>query len=399
VDSLSLLTSHNLHQVITNPATAITSPTRHSPSQLTEKPLPEREDDSKIDHVPDSAYQPTHLAVQRSSQGSASNNITRQFSSDYTPHLPVVYTASPVADLLKGTNLFKLLRRKKKKKDSPGETESSLPPQTPPKDDGHPIHPMLATRSDIRPSRTEKILQHQRSRSMSDLVIRSSVDTIPANDDSHLQYSAQLRPLPLRGKWANKGAILADPVERACLRRELQLQKEREEQELVKEEAERQRRLKLEKEKILRKEKEEEARRLAEVEEEISRIRLERRRREQLEKEEEEEQRRGLEDRKHRDRKRRLEEHQRLEEWRKQQAQKLGAATQQAAEIQRREEAKRRDKIQLAEALVKQTKGERELTGWTTMQNRDEISWRRRHFKFVENTMLLYRSAEVSDFD
>ena len=386
-----------MHQVITNPAIAVTSPTRHPPSQLAEKPLPECEEDSKIDHVPDLAYQPNHLAVQGSRQGSAGNNITRQFSSGYTPHLPVVYTAS---HLLKGTNLFKLLRRKKKRDDSPGETESSLPPQTPPKDDGHPrIHPMLATRSDIRPSGTEKILQHQRSRSMSDLVVRSSVDTIPANDDSHLQHSAQLRPLPLRGKWANKGAILADPVERACQRRELQLQKEREEQALVKEEAERQRRLKLEKESILRKEKEEEARRLAEVEQEISRIRLERRRREQLEKEEEEQQRRGLEDRKHRDRKRRLEEHQRLEEWRKQQAQKLEAAAQQAAEIQRREEAKRRDKIQLAEALVKQTKGERELTGWTTMQNRDEVSWRRRYFKFVENTMLLYRSAEVSVFD
>jgi len=274
-----------------------------------------------------------------------------------------------------------------------------LPPQIPPKDNLS-IHPMLLTRSDIRPSRTDKILQRQRSRSMSDFAViahgRDFEDTIAVQPEHsyHLQDSAQLHPPPLRGKWAQKGAIPTDPVERARQRREFQLQKEREEQKLVKEEAERQRRLKLEKEMILQQEKEEEAQRLAEMEQEISRIRLERRRREQFEKEEEEQQRRELEDRKNRDRKRRLDEHQRAEEWRRQQAQKSEAAAHEAAEIQRREEAKRRDKIQLAEAVVKQTKGERELMGWITMQSRDGVSWRRRYFKFVGTAILLYRSAE-----
>jgi MAP7 domain-containing protein 1 len=307
-------------------------------------------------------------------------------------------------DHLKGGRFFKLLTRKKKKKDdSPWEMESSLPPQTPPKDcENVTIHPMLVTRSDMRPPSAEKILQRQRSRSMSDLpsVIFHAPDSqaiivAPENHHSHhLQDSVQLPPFPLPDKWARKGVIL-DPEERARQRRNLQLQKEREDRALVKEEAERQRRMKLEKEMVLQQEEEEEVRRLAEVKQELSRIKLERRRREQLEKEEEERQRRELEERKQCDRKRRMEEHQRAEEWRRQQAQKVEAAAREAAEIQRREEGKRRVKIQLAEAVVKQTKGERDLMGWATIQSRDTALWRRRYFKFVGNTMLLYQSAQV----
>jgi len=404
VDSLSLITSQNVHKAITDPETAFSSLTRRSPSQsadATYKPLPEPEPEHNpnIDLVPDYLQLPlqsVHSVTQESPEGPA-----RHSSSEYAPHLPVVYATSHVTNLLKGGSLFKLLRRKKKDDSIRGMVSS--PPQIPPKDNGRfRIQPMSVTRSDIRPSRTDKIIQRQRSRSMSDFAIishaRNSEEIIvvqPENHDSHLQDSAQLHPLPLRGKWAHKGNIPTDPVERAHQRREFQIQQQREEQELMKEEAERQRRLKLEKEMVLRQEKEEEARRSAEVEQEISRIRLERRRREQSEKEEEEEQRRELEERKRRDRKRRLEEHQRLEEWRRQQAQKSDAAARQANEIQRREEAKRRDKIQLAEAVVKQTKGERELTGWITLQSRDEVSWRRRYFKFVGTTILLYRSAEV----
>lgn len=408
MDSLSLLTSHNVHEAITSSEAAFTSPTRYSPLELantTDKPLPEPERSSNIESVPDysqSAFQPIDSVIQESPKGLVGNNAT-QSSSGYVPHLPVMYATSYMTDLLKGGSLFKFLKHRKKKDDFLREMEPSLPPQTPPKDNGHfRIHPMFVTRSDTRPSGTNKILRHQRSRSMSDFGVvshaRSSEDMIavqPENHDSHLQDNVQLAPLPLGGKWAHKGTITADPVERAHRRRELELQKEREEQELVKEEAERQRRLKLEKEIFLQQEKEEEARRLAEVEQEISRIRLERRRREQSEKAEEERQRRELEDRKRLDRKRRLEEHQRLEEWRKQQAQKLEDAARQADEIQRREEARRKHKIQLAEAVVKQTKGEKEPTGWITIQSRDAVSWRRRHFKFVGTTMILHRSAEV----
>jgi MAP7 domain-containing protein 1 len=93
-----------------------------------------------------------------------------------------------------------------------------------------------------------------------------------------------------------------------------------------------------------------------------------------------------------------MEEHQRAEEWRKHKAEIMEAAAREAAEIQQREETKRRYKIQLAEAEVKQTKGEKDLTGWLTLQSRDEVLWKRRYFKFVATTMLLYRCAEVTWF-
>jgi hypothetical protein len=416
VDSLSLITTHNVYQAITDSEAASLPLTRHSPSQVVDKPLPEpfieplaeREHNSNINPVPDylhSAFQP---AIQKSPNDPAGNNITRKSSLDYTSHFPVLYATPHTTGRLKGASFFKLLSRRKKKKkrdDFPGEMES-LPPQTPPKDgENVTIHPMLVTRSDIRSPRMDKRLHHQRSRSMLDLP--SVAFSAPEFEDiivapegrpsHHLQDSAQFHPLPLRGKWAHKGAV-SDPEERARQRRDLQLQKEREEQALVKEEAERQRRLKLEKEMILQQEKEEEAQRMTEIEQEISRLRLERRRLEQLEKEEEEEHRRKLEDRKQRDRKRRMEEHQRAEEWRRQKAEKMEAAAREATEIQRREEAKRRYKIQLAEAEVKQRKGEKDLTGWITMQSRDEVLWKRRYFKFVATTMLLYRSAEVKWF-
>ena len=397
MDSLSLITTHNVHQAITDPEAAGFLLARDKPLP---EPLLEHEHTSIINPVPDclhSAFQP---AIQESPSVTAGNNTTRKSSLDYALHFPVVDTTLHTIDRPRGS-FFKLLSRKKKKDDLP--EESSLPPQTPPKDSGNlTIHPMLVTRSDIRSPRMDKILHRQRSRSMLDFssaVFRApdfeDIIVTPENHLSHhLQNSAQFHPLPLRGKWARKGAI-PDPEERARLRRDLQLQKEREEQALVKEEAERQRRLKLEKEMVLQQEKEEEAQRLAEIEQEISRIRLERRRLEQSEKEEEEQQRRKLEDQKQRDRKRRMEEHQRAEEWRKQKAEKMETAAREAAEIQRREEAKRRYKIQLAEAEVKQTKGEKDLTGWVTMQSRDEVLWKRRYFKFVASTMLLYRSAEV----
>lgn len=408
MDSLSLITTHNVHQAITDPGAACFPFTRHFPSQLADKPLPEpvpeRERNSNINPVQlHSAFQ---RAIQESPNDPAGNNTTRKSSLDYASHLPVVYATPHMIDRLKGGSFFKLLSRKKKKDDFLGEMESSLPPQTPPKDSANvTIHPMLVTGSDIRFPRMDKILHHQRSRSMLDLssvVFRSpdfeDITVAPENHPSHhVQDSAQFHPLPLRGKWVRKGGI-SDPEERARLRRDLQLQKEREEQVLVKEETERQRRLKLEKEMVLHQEKEEEAQRLAELAQEISRLRLERRRLEQSEKEEEEQQRRKLEDRKQRDRKRRMEEHQRAEEWRRQRAEKSEAAAREAAEVQRREEAKRKYKIQLAEAEVKQKKGEKDLTGWITMQNRDEVLWKRRYFKFVATTILLYRSAEVKWF-
>lgn len=384
--------------------------TRHS-SSLADKPLPESLPERKHNSnnpVSGHLHSAFQSAIQESPNNPTGNNITRKSSLDYASRFPVVYATPHTTDRLKGKSFFKLLSRKKKKKDDFPWDMGSLPPQTPPKESGNvSIHQMLVTRSEIRSPRMDKTLHHQRSRSMLDLSsvifrapdLEEDIIVAPETHSSHyLQDSPQFHPLPLQGKWARKGTI-PDPEERARQRRVLQLQKEREEQALVKEEAERQRRLKLEKEMILQEEKEEEAQRLAEIEQEVSRIKLHRRRLEQAEKEEEEQQRRKIEERKQRDRKRRMEEHQRAEEWRKQKAEKVQAAAHEAAEIQRREEAKRRYKIQLAEAEVKQTKGEKDLTGWITLQSRDEVLWKRRYFKFVATKMLLYRCAEVSGFE
>ena len=385
--------------------------TRHSFS-LADKPLPEsfpeRKHNSSINPVPGyvhSAFQPV---LKESPNNPAGENITRKSSLDYASRSPVVYATPHTTDRLKGKSFFKLLSRRKKKKKEDFPWDMGSPPQTPPKDSGNvSIHQMLVTRSEIRSTRMDKILHHQRSRSMLDISsvifrapdLEEDIIVVPETHLSHHQQdSPQFHPLPLQGKWARKGSI-PDPEERARQRRVLRLQKEREEQALVKGEAERQRRLKLEKEMILQQEKEEEAQRLAEIEQEVSRIRLHRRRLEQAEKEEEEQQRRKIEERKQRDRKRRVEEHQRAEEWRKQKAEKMEAAAREAAEIQGREEAMRRYKIQLAEAEVKQRKGEKDLTGWITLQSRDEVLWKRRYFKFVATKMLLYRCAEVSGFD
>ena len=410
MDNLSLITTHNVHQAITDPEPASFRPTgtRRSPSQLADKPLPkplpeplaEREHNYNINSEPDylhSAFRPV------SPYDPDSNNITTKSSLDYASHLPVLYATPHTTDNLKGGSFFKILSRRKKKKrdDFLGEMEPSLPPQTPPKDDGNvTIHPVLVTRSDIRSPSLDKVHHHRRSSKMLDLpsvFCASDFKDIAAPENLPSRHIAQFHPLPLHGKWANKSTT-SGPEERARQRRDLQLQKEREEQALVKEEAERQRRLKLEKEMILQQEKEEEAQRLAEVEQEISRIRLERRRLERLKKEEEEHHRQKLEDRKHHDRKRRMEKNQQAEEWRRQKVEKMEAAAREAAEIRRREEAKRRYKIQLAEVEVKQAKGEKDLTGWITMQSRDEVLWKRRYYKFVATTMLLYRSAEVKWF-
>lgn len=397
MDSLSLITTHHVHQAITDLGAASSLMITRHPSQSADSPLSTCKHNSNLDSVSDylqSAVQPAYAAIRESPHDPAGNN-TRQSSLDYASHFPVVNAIPHVMDH-RGGSFLKLLSCKKKKDNSPSEIES-LPPQTPSNDSKNvTIH---ITRSDIRPPRTHKILQRQRSHSMSDI---SSVNfhapdfqaIIVAPEDRHSQDGAHLPPLPPLGKWARKVAI-PDPEERARQRRDLQLQMEIEEQALAKEEVERQRRLKLEKEMVLRQEKEEEVRRLAEVEQELSRIRLERRRREQLEKEEEERRRRELEDRKQHHRKRRMEEHQRAEEWRRQQAHKVEAAAREAAEIRQREEGKRRERIQLAEAVVKQTKGEKDMTGWITMQSRDTVLWRRRYFKFVGSTMLLYGSAKV----
>ncbi|KAF8159749.1 hypothetical protein B0H34DRAFT_704656 [Crassisporium funariophilum] len=415
VDNLSFITAENVHQAIKNPDTAfpVNSPVRPTHSQLadtTNKSVhPQQQDILTFDPVPSSPPTPPLQPVRQPYKVSPKpiianlNMVRRSFSEIYAPHAKVPGPVPPVPPLPKGGSLFThFLRRKKRTDDSTGGMEEHMPPPTPPKDKGHfNAQAMGFSHSNPIPSRPEQTVRRQRSHSMSDFAVISHahgsdelVILEPERDSRMQDDHSPMYSLPLRGKWAHESTLLSDPAERARRRHEVQMQREKEEQEVLKEEAERQRQLKLQREKFLRQEQEAEVLRKAEVEQEIRRITLERRRREQLEKEEEERKRQELEERKRRDKERRLEEHRRLEEWRKEQAQKAEAAARQLEENKRKEEVERKKKIQLAETKAKHTKKESEFTGWITLQSADALSWRRRFYKFVGNSVYLYRSPK-----
>lgn len=317
-------------------------------------------------------------------------------------------TIPPVPQTHKGGSLFtSLLRRKKKGSDGSYDgIETDLPPPTPPKDISRFVSPPVALSHSLPAGRTVKNtpMRHRRSRSLSEFAVishvRDSSEEVVVELEDY-QTSAQperyqtftLRP---SGKWSHD--VSSDPAERARRRRERVLQREREEQEALEAEAERQRQLKQQKEEFERTEKEEEAQRKADIEREVRRITAERRRRELLEKEEDERKHQELEERKRADRERRLEEHRRADEWRMAQARKGEMAARQAAEVKRQEEAERKRRIHQAAVKVKHTKEELELTGWITVQSADSLSWKRRYYKFADNTVYLYRSPEVRLF-
>lgn len=320
----------------------------------------------------------------------------KSFTAIYAPEVDLHADSSPVPPLPKGSNLFsKFLRRKKNA--TMDTTMEDIPPPTPPKD-VKPFnpHPISLTRS-LSPS-PHPIIRHQRSLSMSDFAVISHVhDNEVRPDMGRRENDFQINcfTLPLKGKWSQDSALPSDPVERAQRRREMKLQREKEEKEALREEAERQQRLKMEKDELLQQEMEEEAKRKYEVDQEIRRITAERRRKEQLEKAVEERRRRELETRKRLDRERRLEEHRRLEEWRKEQARKEEIAARRAAETRKKEETERKRKIQQVEARVKNG-AESDMTGWITILNKDSLSWKRRFYKVTGSTLSLYRSPKVN---
>jgi len=364
-------------------------------ADATNKPLPEHRDlgtSAEPLHPIQPIRMPSNVATKPLS---AQGMIRRSFTATYAPEIKPPHIPA-VPPLPKGGSLFaNLLRRKKKTDDGIEELERGLPPPTPPKDKNLFPQPVSLSHSSPLPSAVNHPIRRQRSRSMSDFTVVSHVrgsDEVviePEQDERSNSYT-----LPLRGKWSQEGALPRDPAARARRRRELQLQREREERDALEEETERQKIMKREKDAFLREEMEEEAHRKAEVEQEIRRITAERRRREQLEREEDERRRQALEERKKQDRERRLEEHRRLEEWRKEQTKRGEVAARQAEDSKRREEAERKKKIQQAEAKVKESKGESELTGWITVLSKDSLSWKRRFYKFVGNTIFLYRSPK-----
>lgn len=413
MDNISLLTTENIHQAIVNPDHAFPSASPPIvPAQLPSQnppPSPPHEDidiytfDSVKRSLPAQPLpplpplQPVRApTVNQDSPPKAivTNMARRSFTATYAPEVQPPSAIPPVPHLPKGGSLFtNLLRRKKKADDSYDDMNASLPPPTPPKDTTKfAVHPVTLSHSlpAGHPSNVQP-LRHHRSRSMSEFAVISHVrgsDEVVIEPERYQTFT--LRP---SGKWSHD--LPSDPEERARRRRELHLQREREEREALEEEAERQRQLKWQKEEFERMEREDEARRKADVEREIRRITAERRLREMLEKEEDERKRQELEERKRIDRERRLEEHRRLEEWRAAQARKEEALTRQAEDAKRQEDVERKRRIQQAAAKVKRTKEEAGLTGWITVQSADSLSWKRRFYKFVGSTIHLHRSPKV----
>ena len=412
MDDISLLTTENIHQAIVNPDNAFSSAPPIVPAQLSSHqnppPTPPHEDTDiytfnsvkrSLPGQPSPPLPPLQPVraptVNKDSppKAIAANMARRSFTATYAPEVQPPLAIPPVPHL-KGGGLFtNLLRRKKKADDSFDDMNTGLPPPTPPKDTAKfSVHPVTLSHSlpTGHPSNVQP-LRHHRSRSMSEFAVISHVrgsDEVVIEPERYQTFT--LRP---SGKWSNE--LPNDPEERARRRRELLLQREREEREALDEEAERQRQIKWQKAEFERMEREDEARRKAEVEREIRRITAERRLREMLEKEEDERKRQELEERKRIDRERRLEEHRRLEEWRTAQTRKEEALARQAEDAKRQEEVERKRRIQQAAAKVNRTKEEAELTGWITVQSADSLSWKRRFYKFVGSTIYLYRSPKV----
>ncbi|CAA7269283.1 unnamed protein product [Cyclocybe aegerita] len=417
IDSLSLLTSNNVHQAIINLDNAFSSPTSlqttASPISTSPTKLPSEtnKDDLVFDPVqspPPRPLQPMRAPTQNVSKPVIHDMVRRSFTATYAPGVQPPSVVPPVPPLPKGSLFTHLLRRKKRSDDSP-DAEDGLPPPTPPKDNGvfQTPQPVAVSYSQPPPPLPpmDRAVRRQRSHSMSEFAVishnyveRHSDDIVvvePAEKErTHNKEPTQLYRIPLRGKWSNETTLPSDPAERVQRRRELQKHREREEREALEEEEARQRQLKLQKEALARQEREEEQRRKEQVEAEIRRITAERRRREQVERDEDERKHRELEERKRLDRDRRMEEHRRLEIWRLEQARNAEEAARKAQEARRLEEAERRRKIQQAEAKITQTKTQTALTGWVTILAQDSLSWKRRWYKFVGTTMFLHRSPK-----
>jgi hypothetical protein len=272
----------------------------------------------------------------------------------------------------------------------PPKDEDLLSRNIPPSHFQPPAHPARVSQG--------RTVRYRRSRSLSDLgeiTHNDTEDNTMTELDSRRLHS-QFTTLPLKGKWAQETAFPGDPGERARRRRELRLKREQEEREAIEEEQRRQQRIKMEQEVLLKQEAEEQRKRKGDVESEIRRKREEKRRREAKERDEEERKQRELEERKRQNRDRRMEEHHKLEQWREEQAKRAETAAQRAEETRRWQELERKNRIQEAASKLRGTKQESDLTGWITMLNKESLAWKRRYYKFVGNTIFLYRDKKVS---
>lgn len=197
--------------------------------------------------------------------------------------------------------------------------------------------------------------------------------------------------------YQRRAATISTPEEAELRRREIARRKEQEEQEAMREEAQRQARLKYEKEQLLiQAAREEEKRKLA-LEEELRHAAEERRKREAIEREADVLAGMVAAERKRRDRERRKQETLKAQRMRQElEEQRLAKEEERKAW---RERVARQRRALAAGLETQKTKNSRGLTvlltGWLTVQSEDCLSYKRRHFQLREDSLLLFKDAEV----
>lgn len=198
--------------------------------------------------------------------------------------------------------------------------------------------------------------------------------------------------------YQRRAATISTPEEAESRRRELARRKEQEEQEAIREEALRQARLKYEKEQLLIQAAREEQERKATLEQELRRAAEERRKREAIEREADALAGMVAIEKKRQEREKRRRETQKAQRMRQE------LEEQRLAEEQKRqawrERVVRQRKVLAAELETQKTRNSRGLTilltGWLTVQSEDFLSYKRRFFQLREDSLLLFKDAEVS---
>lgn len=187
------------------------------------------------------------------------------------------------------------------------------------------------------------------------------------------------------------------PEEKARIRLELHKQKEIEDQAARREETKRQLRLQKRKEEMLRQEQIEDDQRLARIEEEKQRALSERARRELQVQLEEESKLREIELRRQQEKQRRAEQARRIE------AERLEAEKRAAEVVKRREEQRRlseeNKRIRMKEIQREFSRKSGDsvvlLAGNITVQTSTSISWKRRFFELKGDGLYFYRDSRV----
>lgn len=205
-----------------------------------------------------------------------------------------------------------------------------------------------------------------------------------------LTLSSPISRIPQR--WPRERRAASTPDEIELRRREATRQKEREEQQALREEAERQARLKREKEEILKRYMEEERERKAALEEELRWAAEQRRKKEAMEREADELKRMVAAEKKRKEKERRIQETSKLQAWRKDQ-ELLARVNQERRQAQRRETMIERQNLASRLKLSQSPNGVI-FSGWITIQAEESAPWKRRYFDLTDKTLALFKTAE-----